>query len=179
MQLIDTNLHGPFTRTGGRNVRSKILKMMKIHKPGEKIENAELDDLEKKYDFNLPNDYREFMITYNGGRLKPQEFIATYKDGSERPSIVDSFLKVIPKGPCRIESTIINLQILEKRISRDLIPVAETPFGDLICLGVKGKAKEKVYFWNLEENDENSTIEDLGLIANSFQEFIDSLYDPE
>lgn len=146
---------------------------------GKKIGNVELDDLERKYQFSLPEEYRNFLRTNNGGHPTPEAFSARYNDGSERESIIDYFFEVGTKGPYIIDSTINNLQVLDQRISRDVIPIANTPFGDLICLGVKGKAAGKVFFWNLEDDEDNAPVEDLGLIANSFQEFIDSLYDPE
>lgn len=49
----------------------------------------------------------------------------------------------------------------------DLIPIADLPGGDLICIGMKGDKQNKIYIWFHEMNGEN-----VFLVSNSFGNFI-------
>nr|WP_187441488.1 SMI1/KNR4 family protein [Bacillus subtilis] len=45
--------------------------------------------------------------------------------------------------------------------------------GDQVCLGVKGEATGKVYFW---DHELTNGVKDTFLVANSFSDFIQSLF---
>jgi hypothetical protein len=68
----------------------------------------------------------------------------------------------------------------DERIPSDLIPIAYDAFDNNICIGWTGERKGKVYFWDHEDEiDENGCLryDDciVFLVANSLQEFLDSL----
>ncbi|KOS49082.1 hypothetical protein AN272_20350 [Bacillus amyloliquefaciens] len=54
-----------------------------------------------------------------------------------------------------------------------IIPIADADGGDQICLGVKGEAAGKVYFW---DHELTNGVKDTFLVANSFSDFIQSLF---
>jgi hypothetical protein len=70
-----------------------------------------------------------------------------------------------------------------------MIPIADDGGGNQICLGIKGKERGKVYYWDHHnEWDEQDYLEDYGepmppevkfqnvyLIAKSFEDFIQRL----
>lgn len=49
--------------------------------------------------------------------------------------------------------------------------------GDLILIAVKGTDRRKIYFWNHEMEMEEPDYSSLTLIADTFSEFINSLYE--
>ena len=55
----------------------------------------------------------------------------------------------------------------------DIIPFADDPFGNAICLGFRGTSAGCVYFW-----DHESAFDPPRLIAGSFSKFVDAL-EPE
>lgn len=68
----------------------------------------------------------------------------------------------------------------KSRIPSNFITIASSLTGDQICLGVKGEYTGKVYMWEMEfEADYNTPqpyYENMTLITNTFQEFLDGLF---
>ena len=65
------------------------------------------------------------------------------------------------------------------RIPNDLIPIAECPGGDQLCIGIKNKAFGKIYYWDHnKEKIQVNTIEEMWepvtLIYNTFFDLITS-----
>jgi hypothetical protein len=64
------------------------------------------------------------------------------------------------------------------RIPDDLLWIMRDPFGNVICLGVSGESRGKVYFWDHEselEDEWNGSVESAGnikLLANDFVAFV-------
>ncbi|MFT0801061.1 SMI1/KNR4 family protein [Bacillus swezeyi] len=54
-----------------------------------------------------------------------------------------------------------------------VLPLADAEGGDQICIAVKGEKKGKIYFWDHELRDRQ---QDLFLIADTFNDFIQSLF---
>ena len=76
------------------------------------------------------------------------------------------------------------LRTYEGRLPPELFPVAYDPGGNLIAVSTGGENAGKVYFWDHEmEDDEASTadhdpyFDNVSLIANSFDEFFNGLYE--
>ncbi|MEG7378046.1 SMI1/KNR4 family protein [Bacillus subtilis] len=61
----------------------------------------------------------------------------------------------------------------EEQIPDWIIPIADGDGGDQVCLGVKGEATGKVYFW---DHELTNGVKDTFLVANSFSDFIQSLF---
>ncbi|WP_406590376.1 SMI1/KNR4 family protein [Bacillus atrophaeus] len=53
-----------------------------------------------------------------------------------------------------------------------IIPIADANGGNQICLGIKGEGSGKVYFW---DHELTNGVKDTFLIADSFEDFIQSL----
>ena len=70
----------------------------------------------------------------------------------------------------------------EDRIPKDTIAIAFDPGGNLILLGTDETNNGKVFFWMHSyetDEDEETDYSNVGFIANSFNEFIDSLFEDE
>ncbi len=75
-----------------------------------------------------------------------------------------------------------HLKLYEKRVHSDFIPIACDPGGNQICLGIKSKNRDKIYFWDheLEKDDgEEPDYSNMTLVTHSFDDFINNLYELE
>ena len=124
----------------------------------------------------LPPEYKQFLLTSNGGSPSPDVFEVPrwHGWGSEL-----NYFYGIHDGD-RLERLDRACNTYEERIPADLIPIASDAFGNKVCIGWKGKRLGKIYFWDHEDElDENGDFvqdyRNVFLVANSLQEFLDSL----
>lgn len=66
------------------------------------------------------------------------------------------------------------------RMPHSVVPIAEAPGGNQICLGIKAPVEGKVFFWDHEDEREiigehQNDFENMYLIANTLEEFINSM----
>lgn len=121
----------------------------------------------------FPKDYKQFLLTYNGGCPVPNCF--DFANG-QAGSLVQYFMGISPKS--HRYDLLKNLRTLEGRIPPHFLPVACDPFGNQICIALNGENYGKIYFWNHEfEADDNDppTMENVTLIAHNFKDFANSL----
>jgi hypothetical protein len=123
-------------------------------------DEAAVAELEVMIGTRLPDDYRELLVTTNGGEPNPSGFAQ---------SRVHWFFAVIEVQRRR--------SIMGARIPGDLLAIATDPFGNLICLGLDGSRHGQVYFWDHEREGEGAEEDrrDLELTAESFDAFMRSL----
>lgn len=142
------------------------------------VENKEgayqiIDTIERIYGVGLPSDYREFLPEYGGCFIKENIMIHPNETTPVTPE--DGFHSIggfygITNGAYDIESII---QTYKSILGNVVMPIADADGGDLICIGLRGKYRGKVYYWYHEEAmlDENGE-EHYYLIANTFEKFI-------
>ena len=133
-----------------------------------------LDDFERSNGVKLPDDYRAFLLSSNGGRPRPDRFVYL-RDGEADRSAVACFLGIHGGEHNRLDR---DLKIYRGRLPGSLLPIATDPFGNVIALGLAGAEAGKVYFWDheLEADDgEEPTMENVFLIAGSLAEFLELL----
>ena len=134
------------------------------------LTKEEIKKIEEKYKIQLPQDYVNFILTYQDKTIKDdyaffplERAPITGKDGN---NMISYFFKG------ELEKEIKDMY----EIFRDnVIPIAGVLNGDLICIGVKGEYKEKIYYWwheNEIDDDPDNIRATLFLIANSFRDFI-------
>lgn len=70
-----------------------------------------------------------------------------------------------------------NYKVFKGRIKKELLPIAEDSFGNQICIGIKNKYIGKIYFWDHELEESFFKSKAITLIANSFNDFLDSLFE--
>ena len=152
------------------------LEMTNTHGPLD--ENC-LRALEQIWYFQLPKDYRNFLLKYNGGwpRKDTFNFYGKKDDGSS----IHAFFGIYKDD---------NYNLLNKvndigdRHTNDSFPIASDDYGNRICITVKGPNRGKVYFWDheMEANPSENEVPDysnMTLIANTFTEFLNGLYKEE
>ena len=154
--------------------------MTKINMNLEKqtgISEQELGAFEREHGIKLPHQYRQFLLDYNGGRPEHRDF--NFKDSTNGSQLL-GFFGVGSRMDLSKE-----LRTYKGRLPAGWFPVASDAGGNLICICLSGTNIGKVFFWDHEmESDETQglTPETAGntvLIADSFDEFLNSFYTAE
>ena len=145
-----------------------------VHDSENPIQETDIAKVEKKLGAELPTDYREFLLTTNGGRPEPNIFIAHTRPGGSREVLAWFFCIKEDDSNDLLE----NVDIFQNRLPESLLPIATDPFGNIICLSIEGRDRGKVYFWDHEK--EAVKVDPFGydnvyFIADSFEEFLKSL----
>jgi hypothetical protein len=109
----------------------------------------------------LPDDYREFLLRYNGGHPDPAAF---------RGSSVNGFFGFCQKHHCLL----CNYYMLQSRFPFGVIPIGDDAGGNIICLTVSKPEHGKVLFWDHERGEDP---ESFTYLAGSFAEFLQTLSD--
>jgi len=163
--------------------------------PEEKIST-----FEKLINEPLPDDYRRFLKTINGGtpeKLGVDYFCFPAKWGSNNftflPPKEDYGLSILFTLNPEFVSHNRNIDVSEvsyfsleakykefidledmgyPHVPNDMIPIGSTPIeNDMIILGIKGERRGKVYYYMLQEDPE-TLYQNVGFIADSFDEFL-------
>ena len=139
--------------------------------------------LEARLKARLPDDYRAFLLRYNGGRPTLSRFTFTL-DGEEQESILEWFFAVHdqpyeepddwdpdggelpPHFGQPLEQVWADLRAEKPRAG--VLPVGRDPAANLVCLGYAGKRAGQVWFL---DHDTGSFVR----LAGSFTEFLGSL----
>lgn len=125
----------------------------------------------------LPKEYKEFLLHANGGAPVP--------DGFDVPgwrhvnSCVARFYGIHNGEYSNLEK---ECEQFTDRLPPGIIPIADDQGGNLICLGIQGKRRGKIYFWDHEDefDDHGEGRQDYGnvyLLADSLDEFLSKLYE--
>jgi len=152
---------------------------IKIEKSNEfgKLAPEKLDEFEQTHGFKLPDDYRSFLLEFNGGYPIP-EIIDFIQYGKSQSDIVN-YLCGIHNGEYWA-SLEWHINILKNRVPSGFIPIGDDPGGNAYLLGVVDEHFGKVYFWDHENEaeifDKEPDFKNMSFIANSFTEFINKLY---
>ncbi|WP_232379382.1 SMI1/KNR4 family protein [Polyangium fumosum] len=131
---------------------------------------------EARWGVLLPIEYKQFLLSSNGGWPTPNVFEVPGWHG--QGSVLDAFYGI--HDGRKTERLDRALEVYDERIPPDLIPIADDAGGNVVCIGWKGKRRGKIYFWDHEDElDENGLFvtdyRNVYLVAKSLQEFLDSL----
>jgi hypothetical protein len=135
------------------------------------VSAAQLDAVQEELGVTFPEPYRAFLLAHNGGQPVPNTFRAD--GGGASLEVVGWFFAVHGR-----EDGLASLaRTYRPHLHGDLLPIASDPFGNLICLGVKGSNEGRVYFW-LHESGEAPGAPipnaDCRLVAATFDQFLSS-----
>ncbi len=142
----------------------------------------EIKKFEKLIQAKLPEDYKQFLLKHNGGHPIANGFeLIKPINNKTKEAGIDWFYSLYDEDIANISTEFNNISTRFKD-SRDKIPDEILPIGDdsggKICLGIQGDYYGKLYYWTTNwswwsEDDYNY----LYLIANSFTDFINSLFE--
>jgi cell wall assembly regulator SMI1 len=151
----------------------------------------EIVQMEKKLGTSLPADYREFLRTSNGGKPKSPDspdvaFPITWNGQEWAYHFKDTVLRHLGTASRGVPQTlqwIYSDQVLaqiRQYMPLDTIPIGEDWGGNPLLIGITGPNRGKVFYWASEfapsEDGVLPNYGNVGLVANSFTEFLAKLY---
>lgn len=138
----------------------------------------EIASIECRIGGRLPDDYRDFLATVNGGRPSPRcfEFECVGRPGED--VVIQMFFTTARSG--RSYAIDHECDVFSDRVPKGLLPIAGDCFGNIILLDVAAKSPGAVYFWDHEREDDEPdepTWDNISFVAASFTDFVNLLHD--
>lgn len=144
----------------------------------EPASEESLVDFEREFGAKLPAPYREFLQQFNGACPEPNLF--HFKD-SDKGSDCRQIL-----GLNGTDNDLRHyLETHKLRLPQNLLPIGYDSTGNLICLSVRQQDYGHVYFWDhslinsSSRSDSEDTADRIVPVADSFDDFLLNLKDPE
>lgn len=126
-----------------------------------------IKSLEIKYNIKLPQDYSFYLQHYGNDYIKEDYHFIPPEGLSNKINLtqfeIDSFYGLY-NDENNIEDKI---NFYKDLLPADLIPIADLPGGDLVCIGIKDDTQNKIYIWFHQMDGEN-----IYLVSDSFKSFI-------
>jgi SMI1 / KNR4 family (SUKH-1) len=143
----------------------------------------DIEKFETIINTKLPEDYKSFLLKYNGGRPIKEDCFKYVETINGKTRVTGSGIEwFMALYGGKFNNILKEYNLLKGRIPYEMIPIANGFCGNAICLCIRGANYGKVYYWDHEnENpeDDNPWYENVYLIANSFTDFINSLHEYE
>jgi hypothetical protein len=140
---------------------------------GPPLREEDVRSFERKHGLLLPADYREFLLTTNGGRPERDLFPINGLEGDSPGRIHIFFGLNDPIASCNLDW---NLTVFRDRLPADLLAIATTEGADKICLVVAGSRAGTIRYW---DGHARPGERNLYLLADDFSSFISSLRSDE
>lgn len=125
------------------------------------ISKEDIVMVENKIGFPLPRDFVKIVMTYNGGRPRPNRFNTKTTTGR----VLKAFLSLHSNDQGSVFSV---LEWVGDRLEENIVPFAEDPAGNYLCFKHSIK-NTKIIFWD-HEKDESE------IVCDSITELMGSLY---
>jgi len=125
----------------------------------------------------LPESYRQMLLTFKTAFYFTENVGFTPIEPSPWAG-EDGTLDIVEfYGPKRGDSGLAKaVKTFREQMPEAVIPIADSSGGNQICLGIEGEVQGKVFFWDHEgESDDSQSFDDLTLVAESFEDFIERL----
>ena len=130
-------------------------------------------NIEDSIDVKFPNDYREFLLTYNGGVPEPSCFLI-----SNHPEEILPIQLFFGIETSSISVSIIwNFKNYRDRVPDNLLPIGCSDFNDLICLDLYENNYGHIVFWDLTGECGKHNLNNVYEICDSFSDFLSLLID--
>jgi hypothetical protein len=125
----------------------------------------------------LPDDYRQFLLRSNGGKIDWHELLTP--EGELANVVISQVGGLCEEPDLSLRAARRNYQGHELQIPRALLWIIGDLGGNAICLGLTGNYRGRVYFWVHDEqpdpeewDGEVETAGNVTLLANSFTDFV-------
>lgn len=141
---------------------------MEIQGNNEVLTETRLQDFERINGLQLPQQYREFLLKYNGGYPRPYYFNISKEQGIGMINIFYGIGEMYDNLDKKID-------IFDDILDAGFIPIADDSGGNQICLGLSEKYYGNVYFWIHDEDPED--MGNMYFIAEDFGGFLEKLHD--
>lgn len=137
------------------------------------IAEKDIINLEATLDIKLPEEYRKFLLEFNGGRPTPRGFKTIDKKVHSR---VKMFIPLGIENHQNLEKVYLEY-VVGNKIPNTVFPIAIDPLENFILLSLDKKNFGTVLFWDRMEEKEGYTasFKKIKHVASSFTEFLESL----
>ena len=112
---------------------------MLISKSEYPITETELSSYEETHSFTFPQEYRAFLLKYNGGETPETDFRLSGVSSDIR------FFYELRNGENGLELYEIEFRVHEY-LKDKMLPIAENVFGDYVCICVDGREIGNIFF---------------------------------
>jgi cell wall assembly regulator SMI1 len=125
--------------------------------------------VESQLGIKLPIDYVLFMEVQNGGSVDfGNRFLYDLPEAyPDPPLMLEGFLP--------IEELVQKHDSMKNIFGFNLLPVGVDNFGNYVCLGLVGDQKDAIYFVDHELIDEETDLNLVVRVSNSFSDFVSKL----
>jgi hypothetical protein len=150
--------------------------LISMKRSGPVISESDVRCFEQKLGCRLPEDYREFLLAFNGGRPSLEQVAFSIGKGD---TILHSFDSLHDPEGDDIEET---RERLSSQIPPELLVIGYDGLGSSICLVIHGDKRGEVWFYDtLDPHEPKRRLawydrkRDFKKLANSFTAFIQML----
>lgn len=151
--------------------------MIELVEPRPPVPAAELEAAERRLaelGHPIPPSYRAFLTEHDGGVPVKDRFSFEHEDRTMN-EVVAEFLGLAPPSAPSAMNLIRTVSILGERVPLGVLPIADDPFGNLICLDGRDGRDGPVYFWDHEYEGEPPDEANLYEIAPDLPSFLSLL----
>src|SRR5262245_15198184 len=120
--------------------------MSVITNKGPQLKESDLKTFEKEIGSTFPDDYRNFLLTYNGGEPKPYFF--KVQGWQYQQSLVNQLKGIIPNG--KSVDLVEDNSIMEGRLPKGFVSIGDDPGGNKLLISTAGSTRGKIYFFDHE-----------------------------
>lgn len=150
--------------------------MVKMLNPYHKLSQKDMEDFEIKNNIELTNDYKVFLLKWNGGVPDPEVFMISEEEG---PTVMNYFYSI---GDTENDNDLADcLDVYELRLPEGFIAIGDDPAGNAILLGASGPHYDQIYFWDHENEPDldEPDMSNMYFLADNIWMFLDHLYEDE
>jgi len=150
---------------------------MKLTAVGPSLTQKDINAFEQQHGVSLPQAYRTFLLSTNGGRPQPAYY--DVPGWRFKTTKVSAFNGILPGAYNDLTD---NIKMLKGRVPEGFIPIGSDPGGNEALLCTSGDTRGKVYFWDHENEPPGDAerLEDypnIHVVAENFDSFLSSLKD--
>jgi len=145
---------------------------MEVYKSFDPIHRVDIDKFEITTGIILPDEYVKFLLTHNGGYIRPYAFYFD-DEGIQELGLVNFFFGLISEESWY--SLYENYQQSRQKLPERMLPIADTGVGNLICISLSGIDCGNIFYMLHEIIPENE--DNIRYVASSLTEFRDSLFE--
>jgi hypothetical protein len=126
--------------------------------------------VEARFTCKLPEAYVRFLLRNNGGRPKPNAFSGTRP---EDEALVHFFFAIDGNEHTDLIENAAMFRSDYHGVPGDLLPIAATTSGDLVCIGIGANNHGEVHFWS---HDHPIREEATWKLAPDFDAFLETFH---
>ncbi len=146
---------------------------IRLRSPGTPAPAELVRAFEQQLGFTLPEDFRSFLLRYNGGKPIPSAFLLRKRTGPYSDSLVHRLEGLEPSERAGLRWL---HSFMQYRLPVGFLAIGIDPTGNFICLGLDSDARGRVYFWDHEDEPDPPHPSHMELVADSFDEFLRRLF---